>query len=83
VKTTAPCGVPTFVADHWLSSDTPAFSHFWIRRTMRGSANDAETTFTSVAARGFASPSCRQLKALSSRFSDAGCPATEGDQAIG
>jgi hypothetical protein len=43
-----------------------------------GGVNDAETAFTSVAARRFASPSCRQLKALSSRFSDAGCPASEG-----
>src|ERR1700678_2617660 len=43
-----------------------------------GGVNDAETAFTSVAARRFASPSCRQLKALSSRFSDAGCPAPKG-----
>src|SRR5712692_7659373 len=28
---TAPCGVPSFVSDHWPSSDTPAFSHFRIR----------------------------------------------------
>src|SRR5690348_1846377 len=43
-----------------------------------GGVNDAETTFTSVAARRFASPSCRQLKALSSRFSIADCSAAEG-----
>ena len=43
-----------------------------------GGVNDAEATFTSVTARRFASPSCRQLKALSSRFSAAGCPASEG-----
>jgi hypothetical protein len=29
-EATAPCGVPTFVSDHSPSSDTPAFSHFWI-----------------------------------------------------
>src|SRR5260370_18734618 len=27
--TTAPCGVPTLLSDHWPSSDTPAFCHFW------------------------------------------------------
>src|ERR1700684_1890990 len=43
-----------------------------------GGVTDAETAFTSVAARRFASPSCRQSKALSSRFSDAGCPASKG-----
>jgi len=26
-ETTAPCGVPRFVSDHWPSSDTPALSH--------------------------------------------------------
>src|ERR1035441_1398360 len=35
---TDPCGVPLFVSDHWPSSDTPAFSHFWIRRSILGSA---------------------------------------------
>jgi hypothetical protein len=45
---------------------------------MAGGGNDAETTFTAVAARRFASPSCRLSKALSSRFSVAGCPAPEG-----
>src|SRR5580658_2502881 len=34
---TAPCGVPTFVSDHSPSSDTPAFSHFWISRSILGS----------------------------------------------
>src|SRR6516164_4559725 len=33
---------------------------------------------TSVAARRLALPSCRRLKALSSRFSDSGCPGSEG-----
>src|SRR5439155_17576143 len=37
-ETTAPCGVPSFVSDHWPSSDTPAFSHFWIRRSILRSA---------------------------------------------
>src|SRR5690348_16430961 len=32
-EATAPCGVPSFVSDHWPSSDTPAFSHFSIRRS--------------------------------------------------
>jgi hypothetical protein len=35
---TAPCGVPCFVSDHWPSSDTPALSHFWIRRSILRSA---------------------------------------------
>src|ERR1700676_281547 len=34
---TAPCGVPTFVSDHSPSSDTPAFNHFWISRSILGS----------------------------------------------
>jgi hypothetical protein len=37
-KTTAPCGVPSFVSDHWPSSDTPAFSHFRIRQSILRSA---------------------------------------------
>jgi hypothetical protein len=32
---TEPCGVPSFVSYHWPCSITPAFSHFWIRRTIR------------------------------------------------
>ena len=28
-------GVPTSVLDHWLASETPALSHFWIRRRIR------------------------------------------------
>ena len=35
---TAPGGVPCFVSDHWPSSDTPALSHFWIRRSILRSA---------------------------------------------
>src|SRR6202022_3385714 len=35
---TEPCGVPVFGSDHLPSSITPAFSHFWISRSMRGSA---------------------------------------------
>ena len=37
----------------------------------------AETAFTCFAARRSASPSCRRMKALSSRFSAAGSPAAE------
>src|SRR5579863_3288595 len=48
-----------------------------------GGVDDADTAFTSVAARRFASPSCRHLKALSSRFSAASCPATEGTRLSG
>src|ERR1035438_662228 len=43
---TPPCGVPTLVSDHWPSSDTPAFNHFWIRRTMRGSPTRCSINFT-------------------------------------
>ena len=43
-----------------------------------GGVDDAVTAFTCVAARRFASPSCRQLKALSSRFSGSDCPVSEG-----
>src|SRR6266567_5691088 len=43
-----------------------------------GGYDDAVTAFTSVAARKFASPSCQQLRALSSRFSGSGCPEAEG-----
>src|SRR5437868_11039557 len=39
--------------------------------------------FTSVAARKFASPSCQQLRALSSRFSGSGCPESEGTRLSG
>jgi integrase len=35
---TDPCGVPVFISDHLPSSITPAFNHFWISRTIRGSA---------------------------------------------
>ena len=34
---TAPCGVPTVVSLHCPSSLTPAFNHFWISRSRRGS----------------------------------------------
>src|SRR5437899_835077 len=43
-----------------------------------GGYDDAVTAFTSVAARKFASPSCQQVRALSSRFSGSGCPEAEG-----
>src|SRR5262245_5064209 len=43
--TTEPCGVPTFVSDHWPCSDTPALSHFWTRRRMRLSATRCPTNF--------------------------------------
>src|SRR6266849_2177037 len=33
-EATDPCGVPTSVFDHSPSSDTPAFSHFRIRRSI-------------------------------------------------
>src|SRR6266478_2548801 len=48
-----------------------------------GGYDDAETAFTSVAARKFASPSCQQLRALSSRFSGSGCPEAEGTRLSG
>ena len=48
-----------------------------------GGYDDAETAFTSVAARQFASSSCRQLRALSSRFSGSGCPEPEGTRLSG
>ena len=35
---TEPCGVPVRGSDPLPSSMTPAFSHFWINRRMRGSA---------------------------------------------
>src|ERR1035441_4200451 len=44
---TAPCGVPTFVSDHCPSSDTPAFSHFWISRSTLRSATRSSTNSTS------------------------------------
>src|SRR5215831_19105249 len=37
-EVTEPCGLPVFGSDHSPSSITPAFSHFWISRSMRGSA---------------------------------------------
>src|SRR5216684_2240309 len=37
-ETTAPCGVPTSVFDHSPSSDTPALSHFRMRRSILRSA---------------------------------------------
>src|SRR5215831_7199452 len=43
----------------------------------------AVTAFTSVAARKFASPSCQQLRALSSRFSGSGCPESQGTRLSG
>src|ERR1035438_4469186 len=42
---TAPCGVPTFVSDHWPSSDTPALSHFRIRRSILRSATLCSMNF--------------------------------------
>src|SRR6266704_1318481 len=48
-----------------------------------GGYDDAETAFTSLAARKFASPSCQQVRALSSRFSGSGCPEAEGTRLSG
>src|SRR3982751_1322375 len=48
------------------------------KKFVKDAAHDAETAFTCVAARRFALPSCRHLKALSSRFSDANCSTSEG-----
>src|SRR5439155_18547254 len=48
-----------------------------------GGYDDAEMAFTSVAARKFASPSCQQVRALSSRFSGSGCPESEGPRLSG
>src|SRR5689334_12059271 len=42
---TEPCGVPTLVSDHSPSSDTPAFSHFWMRRSIRRSATRCSMNF--------------------------------------
>src|SRR5438094_9956669 len=39
--------------------------------------------FTGVAARKFASPSCQQVRALSSGFSGSGCPESEGTRLSG
>jgi hypothetical protein len=44
---TAPCGVPIFVSDQVPSSDTPAFSHFWINRSILGSATRCWRNFSS------------------------------------
>src|ERR1700724_3400298 len=44
-EATAPCGVPLFVSDHWPSSDTPAFSHFRIRRSILRSATRCSMNF--------------------------------------
>src|SRR5439155_22316221 len=38
--------VPDFDSDHLPSSITPAFSHFWINRRMRGSATRCSTNLT-------------------------------------
>src|SRR6266849_1201484 len=46
-EATAPCGVPTFVSDQVPSSDTPAFSHFWISRSILGSATRCGRNFSS------------------------------------
>ena len=46
MNTTAPCGVPSFDSDHWPSSDTPAFNHFWMRRSMRGCPTRCSINFT-------------------------------------
>src|SRR5216684_4365934 len=48
-----------------------------------GGYDDAETAFTCVAARKFASHPCQQLRALSSRFSGSGCPESEGTRLSG
>ena len=40
-----PLRVPTLDSDYWPSSDTPAFNHFWIRRSIRGSATRCSTNF--------------------------------------
>src|SRR5438046_2594379 len=52
-------------------------------RVIAGGYDDAVTAFTSVAARKFASPSCQQVRALSSRFSGSGCPEAEGTRLSG
>src|SRR5262249_13635784 len=44
---TEPCGLPVFGSDHLPSSITPAFSHFWISRSMRGSATRCSTNLIS------------------------------------
>jgi DNA-binding CsgD family transcriptional regulator len=44
-EATAPCGVPSLVSDHWPSSDTPALSHFWIRRSILRSATRCSINF--------------------------------------
>src|SRR6266436_2035351 len=44
---TDPCGVPVFVSDHLPSSITPALSHFWISRRIRGSATRCSTNLIS------------------------------------
>src|SRR6266852_8085750 len=44
-RITAPCGVPSFVSDHRPSSDTPALSHFRIRRSTRRSATRCSMNF--------------------------------------
>src|SRR6267378_4736488 len=44
---TEPCGLPVFVFDHSPSSITPALSHFWISRRMRGSATRCSTNWIS------------------------------------
>src|SRR5713101_7495931 len=46
-EATDPCGVPTSVFDHSPSSDTPAFSHFRIRRSILRSATRCSTNLTS------------------------------------
>src|SRR5439155_24794503 len=47
-EATAPCGVSSFVSDHWPSSDTPAFSHFRIRRSILRSATRCSTVHPAV-----------------------------------
>src|SRR3954447_19473735 len=42
---TEPCGVPTLVSNHSPPSDTPAFSHFWMRRSIRRSATRCSMNF--------------------------------------
>src|ERR1700676_1159941 len=43
---TEPRGLPVSGSDHLPSSITPAFSHFWISRSMRGSATRCSTNLT-------------------------------------
>src|SRR5437667_10450915 len=63
--------------------DARTFSGKFIGQALVGGYDDAVTAFTYVAARKFASPSCQQVRALSSRFSGSGCPEAEGTRLSG